>query len=291
MDIIERNLQEIGKSLLITLPKGWTKAMGLKKGSRVRMAVSERGQLIIAPGFTHRQGTKEAALDADDNFPREFFKAYLDGCERIAITLAPSGRKRVSQFLQQFMNVQVIEENQGSIVVKVFHIEELSIMECLRRMHFLSLSMLDAAAEGDKESLEEMEQTLTRFYYLLVMQVRRFIDEGKYADQNQMSLLSAMDHRMIAERIERIGDIAKRLDLGQGNRGHLHAVRELYAHAAGAFINGNYAKAKDCLREERALRQRLERGIADTKSVRQYAQLQQIASILTYAREIAYFVR
>jgi len=49
MKKIERKLQEISKSLLLTLPSEWTKQFKLKKGSTVEVAVADDGALRSAP--------------------------------------------------------------------------------------------------------------------------------------------------------------------------------------------------------------------------------------------------
>ena len=85
MKIIERTLQEIGQSLLVTLPKQWTKTLKLKKGSTVKMLISEQGNLSIVPEFIQEVEEKEVTLPYDEHFPRRFFREYFFGYEKIII--------------------------------------------------------------------------------------------------------------------------------------------------------------------------------------------------------------
>src|SRR3989344_103595 len=188
MKVIERSVQEIGKSLLITLPKAWTRLLKIRKGSVVKIMISEHGNLMIAPEFVEKGGAKgaeeakEAIIPFDGHFQRRFFREYYGGSEKIVLMaqqeMHEERRKELYSFLKRFMNVQIIDEAKNKVTIKCFKIEELSIEECLRRMHFLLLSMIDEAlSNNDKVKIEEMELTLTKFYYMLVMQVRRFLEE------------------------------------------------------------------------------------------------------------------
>ena len=123
MQIIERNLQEIGKSLLVTLPKPWTTGLKLKKGSTIKMVVSEQGSLLISPEFTKEEIVRESTISFDQDFRRRFFREYFNGNEKISIIIKDineANRKEVYSFLKRFMNAQIIEETASKLVVKCF---------------------------------------------------------------------------------------------------------------------------------------------------------------------------
>jgi len=60
MKIIERNLQEIGKSSFVSLPKEWIRSFKLKKGSKVKIMQTDQGLLSIAPEFTIKEKSKRS---------------------------------------------------------------------------------------------------------------------------------------------------------------------------------------------------------------------------------------
>ena len=168
------------------------------------------------------ESPKEITLPFDKYFARRFFKEYFHGNEKITFLLDKSvteqDRKKLSLLLTKFMNVQVIEETSSKVVVKCFKIDELSIEECMKRMYHLSMNMLEEFLESDdKSKLAELDDSITRFYYMQVMQIRRYLTEGKFTEQNQITLTRAMDFRMVAEKVERIADILKvqRITLGK----------------------------------------------------------------------------
>jgi len=240
MKVIERNLQEIGKSLLVTLPKSWTKSMHLSKGSSIKISVSETGNLMIAPEFTKKETRKETIITYDDYFAKRFFQAYFQGNEKITI----KNPKNIHAFLNKFMNVQIIEEIKDKIVVKVFKIDELSIEECLKRMFFLSLNIFD---ESDKRRLKELKNSLIKFYYMLVMQIRRFLSEGQFTEANQISLLRATDLRMVAEKIERISELLMNIERGK----NLEQVKEFYNKSFNVFFNKEFDKSLPLMKEKK----------------------------------------
>src|SRR3989338_10577431 len=156
MKVTERSVQEIGKSLLITLPKEWTRMLKIKKGSRIKVIITEQGNLSIAPEFVKQEEEREAVINFDQYFNRRFFQEYFNGNEKITVIvrkpLDETGKKQVYIFLKRFINVQVIEETDAKIVVKCFKIDEISIEECLRRMFFLSLNIIDETSSGNDKT-------------------------------------------------------------------------------------------------------------------------------------------
>lgn len=285
MKITERNLQGIGQSLLVSLPKEWTRSLKLKKGSRIKMMVSEQGLLTIAPEFTTEIKKKEAEIALDENFRRKFLREYFEGNEKITINLKKSTEKKeeIYSFLKRFMNVQVIEENNERIVLKSFKIEDLSIEECLKRMYHLSINMFEEA--GQKKSLNEMRDSMTRFYYMLVMQIRRFLEEGKFTKENQIPLIKALDYRMVAEKMQRVSEIAESLEKAE------EEITNYYSNSALCFINNNYQKALELWLEQKNLQKKYNRKISESKNVAEYMKIEALRQILRLSKEISMLVR
>src|SRR3989338_3152064 len=144
MKIIERSVQEIGQSFLVSLPKDWTRTLHIRKGSILKMTVSDRGILCVFPEFSQPTTHRETTIVYDEHFQRRFFREYFEGNETITVLqVREQDRKMLREFLDRFMNVQIIEETNRKILVKCFTIHELSMQECLQRMHFLSLNILE----------------------------------------------------------------------------------------------------------------------------------------------------
>ncbi|MBT3398001.1 hypothetical protein HOA55_01410 [archaeon] len=294
MKIIERNLQEIGKSLFVSLPKDWTRTLKLKKGSKIKMTMSDQGNLIISPEFLKKDSNKTSTIDFDENFGRNFFRDYFHGSGKITINIPTDIKekslKSIYSFLEKFMNTQIIEETASKIVVKSFKIEELSIEECLKRMQYISSDMIDEAlGKNSKTKINELEKSLTKFYFILVMQIRRFLDEGKFTQENQISLTRALDFRMAGEKIERVSDIIKDFpDITNKEVSKiLERTNELYQKSFASFVNKNYEKSLELSnKSELQDLQKLKNKALKSKDLALQSQVINLDRILDYVKEI-----
>jgi len=273
MKVIERSLQEIGQSLLVSLPKSWTKQLHLRKGSILKMIISGQGNLSIAPEFTQSEEKKEASIVFDQHVRRRFFREYFFGNEKITVhgKVPDKQKQEFHKFLNNFMNVQVIEETKDKIVLKCFKIDELTVDECLNRMFYLSLNLMQ---EGHKK---EITVTAKKFYYMLVMQIRRFLTEGKFTKENEMPLIRALDYRMAAEKIDRIIRFTESGIVPDD-------VREYYTKAFSYFRNNDYEKALHLWNEEKKLQEKYQRLKVGPKQ-------DALLNILSLAREISMLIR
>lgn len=243
---MERRLQSIGKSLLISLPKPWIKQHRLSKGDTLHFYTDANGALNISPTARREKKETDITIPLDKDFRRQFYRAYFAGYIHINLTGGGEYREKLHDFLELFMNVQVLEENVKKIKLLCYDISELSIEECLDKMYHVAATMIQ-----ETSGHANMEKTLTKFYYLLILQVRRFIDSGKYAQHNQITLLRALDCRMVAEKIENIADIAKTHKLPGSDRKVLYPY---LMKAFDAFKQQNFKKAAGLWEEERRLK-------------------------------------
>ncbi len=297
MLITERSLQEIGKSLLVSVPKSWAKTLHLKKGSTVKIHISEQGTLSIAPEFIEKEKQTESTIPFDEHFSRRFFREYFYGREAVTLfSLKPISveqKQQLYSFLRKFMNVQIVEELPTKIVVKCFKIDELSIEECLKRMHFLSLNMIDSTLEKQPSSLLELEETATKFYYLLVMQVRRFLEEGKFTKENQIPLIRVLDARMVAERVKRIINLIVMIQPLEKKEllVFLTEIRHFYQQSFQFFMGNAYEKALALYPQKEDLLEKYHSFQQNIKSITLQMQYHHLTRMLSYSTEISMLIR
>ncbi|MFA6461700.1 MAG: hypothetical protein WCV90_05495 [Candidatus Woesearchaeota archaeon] len=281
MAIIERNVQQIGQSLFISLPSSWTKMLKVHKGSKIKMIISEQGNLSIAPEFVAEDKKLETVIPFDRCYQGRFFRAYFFGNEKITFLFkslpSENERKKFYLFLKKFMNVQIIDDTSTRMVIKCFRIDDLTIEECLKRMYFLSLTLFDELMEDkDQTKIQETRETMVRFYYMLIMQIRRYLAEGKFIEGNQISLLRAMDYRMVAEKIHRLGELLEKMDRTV-NPKELEKVKEMYSKTFNYYLNGEFEKAAPFLFELNEEEKRLEKSL--------------LKPVLRYSKEICRLTR
>ncbi len=301
MKVFERKIQSISGSLLVSLPKTWADSFSLKKGSILRFAINPQGIMVVSPEIVKPEDKKETVIEYDERFVRKFFREYLAGYQKIIIKFHSKAKKEdkrlIYGFLKKFMNVQIIEESEDRIVLKCFRIEELSIEECLNRMFYLTLSMAEEWKSGnDKHKMKEMELTVKRFYYMLVMQIRRFIGEGKYADRNQIGLVRAMDCRLVGANIERISEFILKADSIKDKdiKSLSEEFIEFYKKAFSFFINNNYQKSLDVWGEEKKLEEKygfVFDRVKKSKDVIGYDQANNIFYMVKLSKQISMLIR
>jgi phosphate uptake regulator len=282
MKIIERNLQELGKSLFVSLPKSWTQSFKLKKGSKIKMIIAEKGHLTIAPEFTkEKEKERESEIVYDQHFKKRLFREYFQGYEKITIIfpikISKQEKRNIYSTIKRFMSIQIIEENEKQMTLKSFKIEELSMDECLKRIYFLTLNILEEKSEtNDQTSITEMRDTITKFYYLLVMQIRRYLDEGKFTKENQIPLIRAMDYRMVAEKFQRISELSENLAVKKTD---LENITDYFQKTGNAFIHQNFQKAPELWETGEKLNKKIKNKKSD------------LSQILRFTREISALLR
>jgi len=301
MKIIERKLQEIGKSLLVSLPKSWTKTFNLKKGSKIKIMTSEKGFLSIAPEFENKEIVNESVIDYDEFFNRKFFRDYFYGNEKIKITfpkeINKNKRKEVYDFLKRFISVQIVEEDSNNIIVKSFKIDELSIEECLKRLYHLSIGMFEELTEtNNKIVMKEMRNNMTRFYYLLVMQIRRFFKEGKFTNENQIPILKSLDYRMVSEKIQRIAKILydfKNITSPE-IKNLLEDIKRNYSKSFFYFLDGKFNKGPEVWKTGKELANKitkLQNKSEKNNDLKLNNQSRDLSELLKYSKEISSLIR
>ena len=189
--------------------------------------------------------------------------------------------------------MQIVEELPTKIVVKCFKIDELSIEECLKRMHFLSLNMIDNVLENQNSSLTELEETATKFYYLLVMQVRRFLEEGKFTKENQIPLIRVLDARMVAERVKRIINLVALIQPLEKKELllFLKEIRHFYQQSFQFFIGNIFEKALALYPEKDQLLTKYHSFQQNIKSITLQMQYHHLTRMLVYSTEISMLIR
>jgi len=303
MDKVGRNLQEIGGSLLVTLPKEWADQFRLKKGSSVEIGFARDGTLVVAPRIPEQDSSESVSFRYDRFFARRFFSAYLSGADIITLKLdsplTHAQRESLTSFLSKFLNVEVVEDDGSKLVVQNFKIKNLSVPATFRRMVHITkflMGLLDSYP-FDSRQITELDSKVDKFYFMVVMQVRAYLREAKYVQDPDFSLLDAMDFRIASEKVERIGDLAKYASrcakgpLSPALAGILVEVEGVFGRAVDSFLARDFEKAvlvwadeERILKQASALRGRL-------RSEWEREALSLFVKMLDKAKDIADLVR
>jgi phosphate uptake regulator len=280
---MERNLQRIGGSLFVSLPNAWAKDFRLKPGSKVHLDINDRGQLCIGPSAPAKRQQTRTVLEYGQFLFREMMREYLYGTQVIVVEHAKAfsskERKEVISYAGRLMNAEIIEESAAKIVIQHFHSDEVTVDALIRRLYYLTHSMLADLAEAKEiEAIVERDAMVGRLYLNIIMQLRQTLT-GK---SMKADLTEILDLRLFIERIERIGDEIKHIarDMLAGKRprrADLLFLCQRYEEAAMAYFEKNVVVARRFWSTEEQDRKRL-RG--DDHLLRLYDQIKDIADLV-----------
>ncbi|MCK5040320.1 MAG: phosphate uptake regulator PhoU [Candidatus Aenigmarchaeota archaeon] len=215
---MERKIQKISNSYLVSLPIEWIKTFKLGKGDKIYYDVLSSGTLLLSGQKHAKKHPQKGILYNEESFERDFFRLYLYGYDFITIRIKNQNQARkIHNYLEQFINVEIIEEDQHHIEVNNYDIDTITPKKCFRRIFFLTGNMYDKLKEifsaSDarqkerlKSELKETDKRLSAFYFILIRDVRKHFSNWNFLKEEE-SLTRYMDLRMAAEKLERIGDL------------------------------------------------------------------------------------
>lgn len=218
-----RKAQEMGGStLLVSLPRTWSRQNHLKKGSILAVEVGVDGRLLVFPYRREEEEAQETTIA----YPAEYLErlvnqvtgAYLLGYDLILIKgknrITYDDRESVKKATRQLVGLEIVEEDATSITLQ-FLLEPATLnpKKVFRRMHLIVLGMLrdtiTSLLEADKPLIRvvvERDDEVDRQYFLLVRLIRTAIMNLSLAAKYDLTPLDCLDYRVAAHVLEGIGD-------------------------------------------------------------------------------------
>jgi len=217
-----------GATYVISLPKKWVKAVGLKPKDQVALIPQADTSLLIVPkgGLEPKEkseATIEVSIQVDpEAVIRNFIAHYLVGYDIIRVKVRNVRcRDLIKNFVRQkLIGVEVIEESADEIVIQCLlgHVE-LPLRRALNRMHVLMLFMLrdaiDALKNNDKALAEEIvrrDDEVDRLYFFVVRQLKAAVYNRAPIEEIGLSNPGdCLGYRLIVKSVERSADHAARI--------------------------------------------------------------------------------
>ncbi|HDJ04550.1 phosphate uptake regulator PhoU [Candidatus Bathyarchaeota archaeon] len=217
-----------GSTYIISLPKKWVRAVGLKPKDQVALIPQADMSLLIVPREELKpkevsETTIEASAQAGpEAVIRDFIAHYLVGYDIIRIKLRDvRGRDFIKNSIRQkLIGVEVMEESADEIVIQCLlgHVE-LPLRRALDRMHILMLFMLkdaiSALKNNDKALAEEVirrDDEVDRLYFFIVRQLKAAVYNRVLIEEIGLSNpRDCLGYRLIAKSVERSADHAARI--------------------------------------------------------------------------------
>jgi phosphate uptake regulator len=215
-----------GSTYVVSLPKGWVTAAGLKAGDTVFLETEQDGSVSVRPHPMEKQRIRkklfeERGDERRDHLLRKLIGAYISGYSLIEIRfkpdMGPFVRRVARDFTRMVIGPEIIEETRDSIVIQdLSDPGELNSEKCLRRMYMTVRAMLEdamaALRTGDEmlaKDVAQRDQDVDRLYWMVAKQYHA----AHLAPLTGSRALAngLQNHRIVAKLLERIGDHAERI--------------------------------------------------------------------------------
>ncbi|MER3407356.1 MAG: PhoU family transcriptional regulator [Nitrososphaera sp.] len=219
-----RRLQQIGSSILISLPSEWIKSNNLKKGSIVPVDVNRDNTLSIFPSESEAERTKEVTIQYLPGSPMEslvnqVYGAYLLGYDLIRVkatntSISYEDAERFKRAMRKLVGLEIVEEDR-KIITSQFLLDPntLGAERILRRLNSIVAGMfretMDAIRAKEntvRRSVDARDDEVDRQYFLLVRLIRSAMMDQKLAGKLNLSNIDILDYRIAANLLESAGD-------------------------------------------------------------------------------------
>lgn len=206
-------VEQGGLTLMISLPREWTKKQSLKKGDELE--IKEAGkQLLLTPD--KRTAMEKVEIDIT-NLDRSllwryFGAAYRKGCEEIKLNFKQNCEtiQEVQRMISRFIGMELIEQGKDFYLVRELTAVKPEEFKSMLRKTFqllisMSESMLSAAKTNDKEALQNLkytDHTLNKFADYCF----RILNQKGYKNPQKTTA-----YHTIVKQLEEIGDDYKKL--------------------------------------------------------------------------------
>jgi phosphate uptake regulator len=265
-----RRLQQIGSSILVSLPSIWIKNNNLKKGSIVPVHINRDNSISIFPSQDDTADkTKELTIPYSsvpmDMLVNQVYGGYLLGYDMITIKaslqISFEDADRIKKAIRKLVGLEIVDEDGFHIAAQfLLDADTLDAEKILRRMSAIVAGMyrdmLEAIKLKQNSSIRKViigrDDEVDRQYFLLVRLIRSAMMDQKLAGKLNLSNIDILDYRIAANLLESAGDyivdLANSIDLSYikvadkiVEAGVL--VEKMHENSVAAFVNKNRSES------------------------------------------------
>ena len=265
-----RRLQQIGSSILVSLPSLWIKSNNLKKGSIVPVHINRDNSISI---FASEDDTADKIKELTIRYPsvsmdmlvNQVYGGYLLGYDMIRIKassqLSFEDADRIKKAMRKLVGLEIVDEDGFHISAQfLLDADTLDAEKILRRMSAIVAGMyrdmLEAIRLKQNSNIRKVisgrDDEVDRQYFLLVRLIRSAMMDQKLAGKLNLSNIDILDYRIAANLLESAGDyivdLANAIDLSRikvvdeiVEAGVL--VEKMHERSVAAFVNKNRSES------------------------------------------------
>ena len=230
-----RRLQQIGSSILVSLPSIWIKSNNLRKGSIVPVHINRDNSISIFPSQDDTADKiKELTIPYSsvsmDMLVNQVYGGYLLGYDMITIKaslqISFEDADRIKKAMRKLVGLEIVDEDGFHISAQfLLDADTLDAEKILRRMSAIVAGMyrdmLEVIKLKQNSSIRKViigrDDEVDRQYFLLVRLIRSAMMDQKLAAKLNLSNIDILDYRIAANLLESAGDyivdLANALDL------------------------------------------------------------------------------
>lgn len=224
-----RKIQKTGGSTyVVSLPKRWIQASGLKKGDQVALSVTGDGTLTVDPHLPRESEklvkTVEVTTATESKtLLRQLVGSYVTGYDVIEIRskgrIPFELRRSVQDFARRVIGPEIVEESSNLIVLQdVADHADLDMRKVVRRMHLMAKNMLEesvrAVKDLDKGMADEVvsrDDEVDRLHWFVEKQHAMMRRNISFAAKMETTWLESDSMLLASKALERIADHATRI--------------------------------------------------------------------------------
>ncbi len=247
MTIYTRTLQQIGSSILISLPTEWVKKNFLTKGKTVSIETNTDNTISIynvyendeskiefdyinpTNDFNESKGNgmnpiQNKSIQEIKVLLNKIYGAYLLGYDIINIKsedqISFEDIETIKRAIRKLIGLEIVDENSYNINLQfLLDAKTLNIEKILNRMNSIIFGMfketiysLDSKFDPDlKKKIASRDDEIDRQYFLLVRILRTTIMNKKLATTLNLTNIDMLDYRIAANYLETAGDLITEL--------------------------------------------------------------------------------
>jgi phosphate uptake regulator len=250
MTIYTRTLQQIGSSILVSLPMEWIKKNFLIKGKSINIETNSDNtisiynnnqdqEIKIEFNYQYDNHLQKIQHDIDKNnkistigkttedikiLLNKIFGAYLLGYNTINIRskepISFEDSEEIKKSIRKLIGLEIVDENNYNINLqflldaKTLNIEKILNMmnSIIRGMFKETIYSIDGKFNQDlKKKIASRDDEIDRQYFLLVRLIRTAIMNKKLASTLNLSNIDMLDYRIAANFLETAGDLITEL--------------------------------------------------------------------------------
>lgn len=270
-----RRLQQIGSSILISLPSEWIKNNKLRKGNTVPIEINRDNTISIFPSLEDADDKiKEVTISYSpasmDTLVNQVYGAYLLGYDLIRIKaglqISFDHADRIKKAMRKLVGLEIIDEDGQNITAQfLLDANTLDAEKILRRMSSIVAGMYRDVLEGIRSKENSIRRVISgrddevdRQYFLLVRLIRSAMMDQKLAGKLNLSNIDILDYRIAANHLESAGDSVVDLasSIQELARSHFaneivdasSLVEKMQEKSVAAFVNKNRSESNNVVK-------------------------------------------